>query len=86
MLGAEAQAAVERILLERLLAKRTREFERADALRLQLGELGVMVDDAARVYRLAIRKPTSGAAHGDRVYSRNTICITTPITGYSSPP
>lgn len=52
----DRQAAIERLLLERVTAKRTRQFQLADALRAQLGEEGAVVDDQARVYRIVTRR------------------------------
>jgi cysteinyl-tRNA synthetase len=51
-LTSEQQATVDRLLLERICAKRRREFDSADQLRNQLKTLGVLCDDGAKTYRL----------------------------------
>jgi cysteinyl-tRNA synthetase len=69
----DKQVAVERMLCERVTAKRCRQFDVADALRAQLSEAGVFVDDKARVYRIVARRlgppeaPTAlGSADGGK--------------------
>lgn len=52
------EATLHRLLLERLYAKRLRDFDVADALRAQLRDAGVSVNDAESTY--SIRPRTSG--------------------------
>lgn len=50
--GVEA-AAVDELLMKRLEAKKVREYETADALRAQLLEMGVYIDDKKRMWEAA---------------------------------
>ena len=52
IVSAEDQAILDRLLTDRLNAKRTRDFATADALRSQLEAAGVTVDDASQTYRI----------------------------------
>ena len=54
--SADQQATIEWLLLERTIAKRTRQFDLADSLRAQLGEAGVIVDDKARAFRVIVKR------------------------------
>ena len=69
----EQQVMVDRLLLERLCAKRRREFETADQFRDQLKTLGVLCDDSAKTYRLvdpsSIRERVDSSV--DRPYTRD---------------
>ena len=51
-LSADDQQAVDRLLLERVFAKKQRQFDVADRLRSELADIGVKVDDKKRSYRV----------------------------------
>ena len=60
---AEADAAaLHRLLLERVLAKRARDFAAADGVRDRLRDAGVSVDDRSATFRVFRRPPPTG--HG----------------------
>lgn len=50
----DQQTTLDALLLERVCAKRRREFDTADTLRDQLSAAGVFCDDAARTYRVGV--------------------------------
>ena len=53
-LPAEHRSAIDGLLLARLQAKKSRQWEAADAMRSQLNELGVYVDDGRKVWQLLL--------------------------------
>ena len=56
---------VDALLPERVNAKRTRDFGRADALRAQMRDAGVTIEDQTLRYRVAVRAaPTPAAPRG----------------------
>eukprot|EP01048_Picozoa_sp_COSAG05_P000781 COSAG05_NODE_24_length_31553_cov_12.138647_5_plen_152_part_00 len=73
---AQQQALIEQLLLERVCAKRVREFDRADELHQRLrDECGVFVNDRERTYRLMSSSSKGGSgrseAQGQRPYTRD---------------
>ena len=72
IVSAEDQAILDRLLTDRLNAKRTRDFATADALRSQLEAAGVTVDDASQTYRIPPPPPprAPGAPSTDHGYAR----------------
>jgi len=56
------QATLDALLLERVSAKRQRDFARANELHRQLLEAGVVTDDSARTYRIAAPPQAQAAA------------------------
>eukprot|EP01049_Picozoa_sp_SAG25_P012353 SAG25_NODE_1658_length_2593_cov_111.862871_2_plen_326_part_00 len=62
----EQHATVERLLLERVDAKRARQWDACDQLRDQLRECGVACDDKTRTYRLLPPRKTPEQLHFER--------------------
>ena len=62
VLSTDEQATLDALLLERVNAKRTRDFGRADALRAQMRDAGVTIEDQALRYRVTVRPPAMPAA------------------------
>ena len=62
VLSAADQATLDQLLLERVLAKRKRDFVRADEINAQLKEAGVYVHDRERFYRLSVPRSQKAAA------------------------
>jgi cysteinyl-tRNA synthetase len=62
----EQHATVERLLLERVNAKRARQWDVCDLLRDQLRECGVACDDKTRTYRLLPPRKTPEQLHFER--------------------
>ena len=59
------EAAVHRTLLERVFAKRLRDFDVADQLRARLKEMGVEVHDERQLYRFRVQRgPVLATSHG----------------------
>jgi hypothetical protein len=58
---------VHRLLAERVLAKKSKNYEAADALRDQLTALGVVVDDKERTWQVLDAALSAGTAGGDAV-------------------
>ena len=55
VISASDQATLDQMLLQRVIAKRTRDFAQADQLRDQLREAGCMIDDKMSTYRIVPR-------------------------------
>ena len=55
------QATLEQLLLQRVVAKRQRNFALADQLREQLKAGNVHVDDTTKTYRVSLRRPAAAA-------------------------
>ena len=63
-MSAADQQALDQLLLERLCAKRRRDFDTADKLRDRLREAGVTVDDHAKTYSVVGRDAAMAAGPG----------------------
>ena len=55
VLSAEDEAKLDEVILERVNAKRTRDFVTADQLRANLKDSGVTIDDQRLVFRVSVR-------------------------------
>ena len=65
--SAADQATLDQLLLQRVIAKRTRDFDQADKLRDQLREVGCFVDDKMSTYRMVVPR----SAQQDAPYTRD---------------
>jgi cysteinyl-tRNA synthetase len=60
---AETQAAIDKMLLERIVAKRSRDFNRADEVRSELTKIGVFIDDKGQTYAIRPLSAVHGPSH-----------------------
>ena len=60
VISASDQATLDQMLLQRVIAKRTRDFAQADQLRDQLRDLNCMLDDHASTYRIVLPRQKRG--------------------------
>ena len=64
VLSEEDERTLHRLLLERVFAKRLRDFDVADQLRAQLKSVGVTIDDGQRTFRVRPPAPPPPTHHG----------------------